>query len=84
MSELPDEIERFKQYESFLPKEVKQILYTKAAEQGEEIEKTKIKTENKEYKTNNNNNIKKQVIKLTEGELHKIIKESVKNILKHY
>ena len=75
MSELPDEIERFKQYESFLPKEVKQILYTKAAEQGEEIEKTKIKTEN---------NMKKQVIRLTESDLRQIIKETVKNILNLY
>lgn len=36
--------------------------------------------ENKEYKTNTNM-AKKQVIRLTEGDLHRIIKESVNNIL---
>ena len=69
-------------YQSTLPKEVISYLYDIAASQTEEME-NKIKNENKEYKTNNNN-IKKQVIKLTEGELHKIIKESVKNILNSY
>ena len=36
--------------------------------------------ENKEYKTNTNM-AKKQVIRLTEGDLHRIIKESVKNVM---
>ena len=36
--------------------------------------------ENKEYKTNTNM-AKKQVIRLTEGDLHRFIKEAVKNIL---
>ena len=35
--------------------------------------------ENKEYKSNKN--MKKQVIRLTEGDLHRIIKESVNNVL---
>lgn len=37
MSELPDEVERFKQYEASLPHSVKKIFYNVAAKQGEEI-----------------------------------------------
>ena len=55
-------------YQSTLPKEVISYLYDIAASQTEEME----------------NKIKKQVIKLTESDLHQIIKESVKNILNSY
>ena len=41
-----------------------------------------IKTENKQYKTNRNMN--KKLIRLTESTLHKIVKESVKRILKEH
>ena len=40
-----------------------------------------LKTENKEYKSNKNMKRKKQLVRLTEGDLHRIIKESVNNIL---
>lgn len=41
-----------------------------------------LKSENKKYKTNNIMEHIKQTIKLTESDLHKIIKESVKKVLK--
>lgn len=50
MSELPDEVNQFKEYEASLPYNVKKIFYNDAAKQGEEIE-NKITNENKEYKT---------------------------------
>ena len=60
------------------------IQYIQSLEEGASYITTKdgktIKTENKEYKTNTNM-AKKQVIRLTEGDLHRIIKESVNNIL---
>ena len=65
-------------YQRKLPNEIVSYLYDIAATQTEERE-NKIKTENKDYKINKN--MKKQVIRLTEGDLHRIIKESVDNIL---
>lgn len=66
-------------YQRKLPNAIVSYLYDIAASQTEEIE-NKIRTENKEYKTNKN--MKKQVIRLTEDDLHRIIKESVNKILK--
>lgn len=61
------------------------IQYIQSLEEGASYITTKdgkaIKTENKKYKTNTNM-AKKQVIRLTEGDLHRIIKESVNRILK--
>lgn len=65
-------------YQRKLPNEIVSYLYDIAATQTEERE-NKIKTENKDYKINKN--MKKQVIRLTEGDLHNIIKESVNNVL---
>lgn len=66
-------------YQRKLPNAIVSYLYDIAASQTEEIE-NKIRTENKEYKTNKN--MKKQVIRLTEDDLHRIIKESVNKVLK--
>lgn len=66
-------------YQRKLPNEIVSYLYDIAASQTEAMG-NRIKTENKDYKINNN--MKKQVIRLTEGDLHKIIKESVNKILK--
>ena len=61
------------------------IQYIQSLEEGASYITTKdgktIKTENKEYKTNTYM-AKKQMIRLTEGDLHNIIKESVNRILK--
>jgi protein gp37 len=60
------------------------IQYIQSLEEGASYITTKdrktIKTENKKYKTNTNM-AKKQVIRLTESDLHRIIKESVNNVL---
>lgn len=60
------------------------IQYIQSLEEGASYITSKdrktIKTENKKYKTNTNME-KKQVIRLTESDLHRIIKESVNNIL---
>ena len=44
----------------------------------------KLKTENKQYKSNTNMN--KKLIRLTESDLHRIVKESVNRVIKeeHY
>ena len=60
-------------YEQMLPIQVKHYLYNIAAAQGEEIEKKQGGL--------NCNKIKNK-IRLTEGQLHKIIKESVKILLR--
>lgn len=78
MAELPDYIARFKEYEALLPKEVKEIFYSDAAKQGEQIEQQN----NKTYKNESKNMNRKTTIRLTESELKKVITESVKNILK--
>ena len=61
------------------------IQYIQSLEEGASYITTKdgktIKTENKKYKTNTNM-AKKQVIRLTEGDLHRIIKESVNKVLR--
>ena len=64
-------------YQATLPKEIISYLYNIAASQTEERE-NKMKTENKKYKMSNN---KKKKIRLTESDLHYIIKESVNTIL---
>ena len=64
-------------YQATLPKEIISYLYNIAASQTEERE-NKMKTENKKYKMSNN---KKKKIRLTESDLHNIIKESVNTIL---
>ncbi len=60
------------------------IQYIQSLEEGASYITTKdgktIKTENKEYK----NMAKKQLIRLTESDLHNIIKESVNRILREY
>lgn len=66
-------------YQRKLPNEIVSYLYDIAASQTEAME-NRIKTENNEYKTNKN--MKKQVIRLTEGDLHRVIKESVEKIVK--
>jgi hypothetical protein len=66
-------------YQRKLPNEIVSYLYDIAASQTEAME-NRIKTENNEYKTNKN--MKKQVIRLTEGDLHNIIKESLNKVLK--
>ena len=60
------------------------IQYIQSLEEGASYITTKdrktIKTENKKYKTNTNM-AKKQVIRLTESDLHRIIKESVNKVM---
>lgn len=63
------------------------IQYIQSLEEGASYITTKdgktIKTENKEYKTNTYM-ANKQMIRLTEDDLHNIIKESVNRILREY
>lgn len=75
MSELPDEIKRFKQYESTLPYEVKRIFYNEAAKQGEEIEKSKLQNERTGYVVNKRN------IPLTESHIRSIVRETLRRYL---
>ena len=44
-----------------------------------QLQPMKLKTENKQYKSNTNMN--KKLIRLTESDLHKIVKEAVNKIL---
>lgn len=74
MSELPDEIKRFKQYESTLPHDVKQIFYNEAAKQGEDIANKR--TSISESKMNNKNKNR-----LTESHIRSIVRETLRRYL---
>ncbi len=65
-------------YQRTLPKQIVDYLYNIAAQQTEQKE-ANIQTENKEYKTYKHMN--KKTIRLTESDLHRIIKEAVVGVL---
>ena len=81
MSKLPDEIERFNQYESTLTNNAKNLIYSIAANNTDDIEERRNPQVMENVHINSRNKMKTRRILLTEAELHKLIRKNIKELL---